>query len=198
MGKLLYRGDGVFVDDEPVDLERVLPKDWSPALRKISVYWMVELPSMFRTYQMLAIIKGSAKKGKIQDVVNIYTNEWEESYAPLTDIGEAVEMYRRDTKHIFEEFPYVNVETEDEYNRAISGRFGGPKDWSPKGPESAWVGPGVYDFRDRPPTRSYKSVEDYEMVGMEERAKQVMDTTYDDDYKKPLRKLLADYVGGGE
>lgn len=198
MGKLLYRGDGVFVDDEPLDLAKMLPKDWSPVLRKVSVYWMVQHPTTHRTYQTLAVIKGSPKKGKILDSVDLYTNEWEESNAPLTDLGEAIEMYRRKQDFIFEEFPYVEVETEEEYNLAISGHRTGPKDWSPKSPDSAWSGPGVYDFRDRPPTRAYKSVEEYELEGMEERARQVMDTTYDDDYKKPLKKLLADYVGGGE
>jgi hypothetical protein len=195
---LVYRKDAMFVDDDPVDLEKALPKDWSPALRKISVYWLVEHPTMHRTRTRLAIIKGSPRNGTILDSVNVDTNEWEESNAPLTDIGEAIEMYRKEQDFIFEEFPYVEVEQESDYNRAVGGHGIGPKDWSPIAPDSAWSGPGVYDFRDRPPTRAYKSVEEYEFEGMEERSKQVLESTYDDDYKEPLMKLLADYVGGQE
>jgi len=195
---LVYRKDAMFVDDDPVDLEKALPKDWSPALRKISVYWLVEHPTMHRTRTRLAIIKGSPRNGTILDSVNVDTNEWEESNAPLTDIGEAIEMYRENKNFVFEEFPYVEVEREEDYKRAILGeRYQhGPKAWSPLPEKGSWEGPGVYDFRVRPPTRAYESVEEYELEGMKDRAAQILESTYDDHYKEPLMKLLADYVGG--
>lgn len=191
---LIYRGNGEFVDEHPVDLEKILPKEWSPALKGVEMYWMVEFPSPYRTAEVLILTK-KGPKGKILEQINVHSSEWEESMAPLTDTEEAISMYQKDKKYAFEEFPYVDLETEEQYIRAIENERLGPKDWSPKQKKKSemWQGPGIYDFRDHPPTRSYKNLDVYETSGMEERARQVLESTYDGDYKEPMRKLIKHY-----
>lgn len=188
---LVYRKyDGVFVDTTPIDIAKILPKDWSPKPKGIKVYWIVDIISPTRTYESLAIYKKNPQ-GQLIDSETIQTNEWEESYAPLTDISGAADEYQSGSRIGFEEFPYVEVESETAYNFAVLGEQT-PKDWSPRKKESAWEGPGVYDFRDRPPTRAYESLKAYEMAGMEERARQVWESSWGDEgIEEPLRKLLA-------
>ena len=55
------------------------------------------------------------------------------------------------------------------------------------------MGPGVYDFRDSPPTQSYESVEAYESSSLEFEAEQILEYMFQgDEWKAALRKLIPE------
>ena len=83
-----------------------------------------------------------------------------EPIATYWDINDALKEIESDRTHGFEDEPYVEVDSEDSYNEALEALGYDPEDTSWP---SDYKEPGLYDFRDDPP--SYvSSVEDYELV----------------------------------
>jgi hypothetical protein len=199
MDLMIHVGNAVFMEESEIDVSEELPKFWSPR-QNVRVYPYVEFPSLERAYVGLALVKESKKgpKEKWIDSVQVDQMTWENSIAPLTEFREALELLGEGTKWAFEEYPYVEVDTEGDYKKAllaIADEAEGPKEWSPrkKDEDSGWEGPGVYDFRERPPTRVYKSVLEYEMSSMESEADGALEYMFQGDkWKEDLRKLMED------
>jgi len=201
---LVYVGDSTFVDKEPLsddELERVLPHDWSPKLAGIKVYPWIKFTSLERAYYGLQIRK-AGPKSKVIESVDVATQTME-VIAPINDFNDALKNLQEGHKYAFEEVPFVEISTVDDYNRVLSHAAGeddpSPHDWSPKKrePDSNWKGPGVYDLRDKPPTRSYKSVEAYERQAMEDNADQILDYMFQgEEWEEKLGKLINNYRDG--
>ena len=194
---LVYLGDATFVDKDPVDVEAHAPRYWSPR-QKPHVYWYVRFRSLERAEYGLALLnKGPKSKWIDSEEVREVTFD-STAVAPLNDFKEAVKDLSKENKgrHVFEEFPYVEVTSEDGYKLALAAFLGigsGPRDWSPRDQEvleaeSNWKGPGVYDFRDM--TRHAKSVEEYEKDSMAYWADDVLDSSHDEDWEPKLESLL--------
>jgi hypothetical protein len=196
---MIHVGNAVFMDETEIDVSEELPKLWSPR-SDYSVYAYVEFPSLERAYGGLALVEKTKNgpKEKWVDSVQVDQMTWENSIAPLTEFKEAVELLEEGAKYGFEEYPYVEVDKEEDYKKAllaISKESEGPKEWSPrkKDEDSGWEGPGVYDFRESPPTRVYKSVLEYEMSSMESEADDVLEYMFQgDEWIKDLKSLVED------
>lgn len=199
---MVYVGDATFVDKEPLsedEIARVLPHEWSPKLAGVKVYPWIRFPSLERVYYGLQIRK-SGPRSKVIESADVGTNQME-SIAPLNDLNDALEILSKGHRYAFEEVPFAEISTVEGYDRVLSHAAGeddpSPQDWSPsrKKPDSAWKGPGVYDLRDKPPTRSYKSVEAYERQAMESEADQILDFMFQgEEWEEKLRGLLSDYL----
>lgn len=188
----------MFVDDERVELG---PREWSPRARNLNIYWYADFPSMERVGYGLAILE-KGPKSKWIDSNEIGEVGFSEPIAMLMDIGDALKYLGKGDKGrwAFEEVPYGEIKTKDDYNRALLAAedVEGFDEISPGERErivkfeldkkNYWKGPGVYDFRDM--TRSYKSVEEYEKDSMEYWASDVLDSGYEDDWESALRELL--------
>jgi hypothetical protein len=83
---------------------------------------------------------------------------WEFAVA-LDEIEGANRAKRSSERYKFEEVPYVEVETAEDYDEALEAL--GVEDDE----EGDWRGPGLYDFRDDPPTFQ-GSVEKHELEEM--------------------------------
>jgi hypothetical protein len=83
---------------------------------------------------------------------------WEFAVA-LDEIEGANRAKRSSERYKFEEVPYVEVETAEDYDEALKAL--GVEDDE----EGDWRGPGLYDFRDDPPTFQ-GSVEKHELEEM--------------------------------
>lgn len=194
---LVYVGDATFVDKDPVDVEAHAPRHWSPR-KKSPVYWYVRFRSLERAEYGLALLnKGPKSKWIDSEEVREVTFD-SSAVAPLNEFKEALKYLGEENKgkHLFEEFPYVEVTSEEDYKNALAAFLKihrGPRDWSPKDKnaledESNWKGPGVYDFRDM--TRHAKSVEEYEKDSMAYWADDVLDGAHEEDWEPKLESLL--------
>jgi len=203
---LKHRGNAVFVDEDPVDvseMELVHPKDWIPWYKKMDLgdwnfYPYVEFPSLERAYYGLVLYKGKKFDFSIHESVD-RPMLWNEPLAPVNDFGEAIRGLEKGS-HSFEEYPYVEVKSVEEYHMLLEARdpIIHPKDWYPgtkrKKPDFGdWKGPGVYDVRDNPPTKSYKSVDDYQLQSMEHAADETLEFMFQgDEWKDLVRKMVED------
>jgi len=193
--KLVYVGDATFVDKEPVDVSEAAPREWSPR-KTPKVYWYVRFFSLERAGYGLALLE-KGPKSKWIDHEEIREQMFDPTtVAPLTDYREGLELLEKGRRGMLEDFPFVEVKTEEDYNTALAQFLDveeGPREWSPRAvkkieEESNWKGPGVYDFRDM--TLHSKSVEEYEKDNMEYWAKDVLDSSFDDEWEPVLKKLL--------
>lgn len=199
---LVYVGDATFVDKEPVDLAEVAPREWSPR-NAPKVYWYVRFFSLERAgYGFALLAKGP--KSKWIDHEEIREQMFDPTtIAPLSNFSEGLESLERGRTWAIEEFPFVEVKSKEDYDKALQAFIesrreeSGPREWSPRPGESLeklmedrsdWRGPGVYDFRDM--SLHEKSVEKYEVDGMEYWAKDTLDSAYDDEWQPALKKLL--------
>ena len=193
--KLVYVGDATFVDKEPVDVSEAAPREWSPR-KAPKVYWYVRFFSLERAGYGLALLE-KGPKSKWIDHEEIREQMFDSTaVAPLTDYREGLELLEKGRRGMLEDFPFVEVKTEEDYNTALAQFLDveeGPREWSPRAvkkieEESNWKGPGVYDFRDM--TLHSKSVEEYEKDNMKYWAKDVLDSSFDDEWEPVLKKLL--------
>ncbi len=194
----------LFMDSDAISAEDILakaPKDWFPGLSRFNIYPYVEFSSLERAYYGLAAVKGGPASKWIASAA-MGTMEMENP-APLTEFSEALQLLEDERDHLFEEFPFVEVTNEDDYNRALAVILDVPiqksvKDWSPivkakLEKESSWMGPGIYDFRDEPPTHHVDTVEAYEIEGLGFEADSILEYMFQgDEWKKTLREVIQD------
>jgi hypothetical protein len=210
---LTYVADGIFVDDDPIspeEIREIMGADWSPKLELIQVHPFVEFKSLERAYYGLSIHTlnpaGVPKLNPATESVNVGTQMFE-NVAPLRDFSEAFELIEKGSVGLLEEFPFSEIEEEVDYNKVMGVLLDikvptRTQDWSPYDKsriklQSAWNGPGVYDMRDKPPTKQAESVEKYELDGMEYWAGDTLDFMFQgDEWKEKLRELLVGYLEG--
>jgi hypothetical protein len=107
---------------------------------------------------------------------------WEYGLA-LEEIEKAAKR-KKETLRLFEEEPYVEVTDEEDYDAALEALGLDAED-------GAWEKPGLYDFRDDPPTY-VSSVEDYELESMTEAADQAFEFMFQGEEWEDAYKALAE------
>lgn len=201
---LVYVGDATFVEKEPIDLKEYAPREWSPR-DDPKVYWYVQFPSLERLSYGLALLK-KGPKSKWLDHKEVGTNRFFEPIAPLWDFSDALKELEvaavkgKDRSSSFEESPFVEVKTRDDYNKAFI-LFRRVENWEGMTDqererimrfelqdESNWKGPGVYDFRDM---TKHATVEKYEIESMEFWADQEIEGAHQGDWEDSLHELLG-------
>jgi len=159
---------------------------WINEARGTRIYAYVWFHSLFRLSYGLIMTTG----GPLDEIVTheeIRDVELESSVAPYWEFRHAFNMgrlLRAIDRSSFDEEPYVQVNDEDEYNHALLALDLSVDD-------SKWEKPGLYDFRDEPPTYS-GSVEEYERESMRLEAEQTLDYMFQgDEWKKACAALLG-------
>jgi hypothetical protein len=191
-------GNAVFVETEPMDISGVAPKEWTPARKGLKAYAYVEFPSLERAYYGIFLTRGGPEDEE-EGSKSVGMQTWEQPVALYWDVADAFRELGE--KYAFEENPFVEVTDKKDYDRVLLALADedpdDPKSWSPRAhkalEEGDWTGPGLYDFRERPPSKAYDSALEYEILSMEEEADQTLDYMYQgEDWEKELRELLAE------
>jgi hypothetical protein len=169
--KIIDAGEGTFLDSEPVEAPEDTPDD-----PNMHVYAYAHFSSLERVSYGLRRTKGGPEDEEIESVkVSGYSME---PIALFWEFGDAIDVIG--SKHAFEETPLVEIENEEDYNQAlealepVTGRVQvGLRD-------SQWEKPGLYDFRDDPPTYA-GTVEKYELEEMMTAAEEAIDFMFQGD-----------------
>lgn len=154
--------DDTFVDTDSLEgYNNIYPYIWFPSLERV-VY------GLFKTV-------GGPEDEEI-DSVEVGGHPCE-PIAPLTDFGMASDML--DSEYAFEEYPFVELEYEEDFNEAarIINK------------DADWEGPGVYDFRDM--SKAYESVEEYESEALEQEADMALDFMFQGEEWQDAAKELS-------
>jgi hypothetical protein len=197
---LIQRGPGAygFIDETPMDITEMIPEFWDPRFdeRGLTVHGYADVFSE-RVGYGIALMEGGPS-GEVVDSREVGSVTYAEHHSITSDLPDALEHLKSGSKYHFEENPFVVLETEDEYREALKildiPVF--PEDWDPRKKtnqeSSMWTGPGLYDFRNVPPTKSFGSIEEYEAGNMEFRADECLDMMHEDDetLKEKLREIL--------
>jgi hypothetical protein len=199
---LRHIGNGTFVDDDPMDVSEVVTED----LKGWKFYPYVEFASLERAYAGFILSKkapGKSQHYQGQQFRNQLERPtiWENSLAPILEFSDALAELKLERRHrnLYEELAYVEVIDKKAYGILLGAEHQelGPKDWIPgKGRKaydwSSWKGPGVYDMREVPPERVYRSVEEYERECMEDAGRDVLEDMYQGDEWKELVTQMVD------
>jgi len=166
MGKLIDVGDDMFVDMDPIEAPEGMP-----AAR---IFAYAQFHSMERVSYGLMLTKGGPEDEEIESMkVGSYGME---PLAPFREFNDAMDALDREES--FEEVPLVEIESQDDYDTLGFD-------------ESQWEKPGLYDFRDDPPTYA-GTVEDYEHEEMERAAEEAIDFMFQgDEWEDVYRELAA-------
>lgn len=183
MAKIIHTGGGIFVDTEPVAAPEGMEDD--PDVR---IYAYANFRSLEHVSFGLHRTDGGPQDDEIDSVkVGEYGME---PIASFWDVGDAIKELERETggrrerRWIFEENPFVEVTDEEDYNDALEA-LGITE-------ETAWEGPGLYDFRDDPPSFQ-GSVEDYELDEMKDAADQAIEFMFQgDEWEDAYRDLVEE------
>jgi len=179
-----HTGNGFFVDTEPV-----APPDGTPDDPDLHIYAFARFRSLEHvSYGLMRTAGGPADEGIDFEEVGEYGMD---PLAPHWEFAHALDTIEKrgdDERYLFEEVPYVEVETEEEYDEALEA-LGVEED-----EEGNWEGPGLYDFRDDPPTFQ-GSVEKNELEEMSMAADDAIDFMFQGDEWKETYAALADEEG---
>lgn len=106
-----------------------------------------------------------------------------DDFAEYWDFSDAIAgIVNKFPKHmfLFDDNPFVEIKTKKDYDRAISEM---------NHESSGWEKPGLYDFRDEPPSY-YSTVEDFVRVAIIAEAEDVLSSMDIDDIKDVCELLL--------
>jgi hypothetical protein len=161
-------GSGQFIDTEPVEDEEE------------HIYAYASFRSLEHVAFGLFKTKGGPKAVQIDhEEVGEYGME---PLAPYWEFGHALEMFEGQSKWGFEDQPFVEVTSERDYDDALEAL-------DIKQSDGNWEKPGLYDFRDKPPT-FFATVEEYEMGEFERAAEDAFDFMFQgDEWKDAYEKL---------
>lgn len=168
-----------------VDTRRVDPPEGTP---RANIYAFAVFRSLEHVRYGLMLTEGGPFDDEIDsETVGSYGME---PLAPYWEFGHALDAIQNGSKWAFEETPFVEVETEAQFNEALDALGVSEDDDF----VTTWEGPGLYDFRDDPPSFG-GSVEDYERDDMERAADDAIEFMFQgDEWEDAYRKL----VGEGE
>lgn len=171
--KIVHVGGGVFVDTEPVD-----PPDGVDPPKGGNVYAYASFRSLEHvSYGLFRTTGAFDAEETDSETVGSYGMEPIATYWDFNDALESV-----GEKFAFEENPFVEVTSKKQYDEALSALDGAQED-------GAWDKPGLYDFRDDPPTY-VETVEEYEENSMRDAADQAIDFMFQgDDWEAAYREL---------
>lgn len=169
-------GDAVLdaIESLPASKTKKL-RTWVEEARSTRVYGYVEFSGgLMHVYYGLMLTAGGPHDEVLssEQVGSYETNDvapyWYASDA-IKNLGKGAEP---DT-FAFEEQPFVEVTDEDEYNEALEALGISPDD-------GKWDKPGLYDFRDSPPTYA-SSLAEYEREGMKDAAERALEDMFGSD-----------------
>jgi len=183
-----HTGNGFFVDTEPV-----APPDGTPDDPDLHIYAFARFRSLEHvSYGLMRTAGGPEDEGIDFEEVGEYGMDplnpfWEFAVA-LDEIEGANRAKRGSESYLFEEVPYVEVTTEEEYNEALDALE------LEEDEGDIFDGPGLYDFRDSPP--SYQgTVEENELMEMERAADDAIEFMFQGDQWEEAYAALADEEG---
>jgi hypothetical protein len=172
---LVYIGGATFVDDDPI----------AKTAEGHQVYAWVEFATAERAYYGLSLHETDYKSRKI-DSIQVGVQTFSEPVGVASEFEEALDALERGAKYVFEEYPAVEINSEADYKRVLEAQ-GLEED------EGDWQGPGIYDFRDTPPS-FIGTTEEYEIEQMKFWADSVLDYMFQgDEWKEALAELLEGY-----
>lgn len=191
MAKIIHTGGGTFVDAEPIAAPEGTKDD-----PDVHVYAYARFRSLEHVAYGLYRTTGGPEDEEIDsEKVGEYGMEpiatyWELKYA-LDEIEKESERaergqgsFTKNPRWMFEEQPYVEVTSEQEYDEVLEVLGIDPED-------SAWEKPGLYDFRNDPPDFAW-TVEDYELEEMTDAADQAIEFMFQGDEWEEAYQALAE------
>lgn len=171
-------GAGEFIDTDLVDDPQpdVLPR--RVGFPRPRIYAYVEFPSLERVRYGLYRTTGGPTGGVTESQrVGEYGRE---PLAQYWEFGDAIKEVGE--RWAFEEVPFVEVSSKKDYDKVLEAMEIDPRDGD-------WTKPGLYDFRDEPPTFQ-DTVEAYELSSMEDEAEQALEFMFQgDEWKEAYAKL---------
>lgn len=179
MSKIIHLGNAVFVDTDPVD-----PPEGSEAPPEGHIYPYAEFRSLEHVSYGLRLTAGGPRGEEVDSIeVGQYGME---PLSPYWEFGDALKEIGRGASHAFEDVPYVEIETEEQYNEVLDAL----KLEEDEG--DIFDGPGLYDFRDSPPTYQ-GTVEDNELEDMSSAADDAFDFMFQgEEWEDAYGKLAED------
>lgn len=175
----------IFIDTEPVAAPE--PED-----EGVHVYAYARFRSLEHVAYGLYRTTGGPRDEEIDsEAVGQYGME---PLAPYWEFKDALKEVRGDSKFAFEEVPYVEVASEDDYDEAVDAI---DPDFVDSGEPTGWEKPGLYDFRDSPPSFQ-GSVEDYELDEMKRAADDAIEFMFQGDEWEDAFTSLAHSVAAPE
>ena len=183
MEKIVHTGGGTFVDTQQVAAPDGVEDD-----PNVHVYAYARFRSLEHVSFGLFRTTGGPEDEEVDsESVGQYGMEpiaryWEYGLA-LEEIEKAAKR-KKETLRFFEEEPYVEVTDEEDYDAALEALGLDAED-------GAWEKPGLYDFRDDPPTY-VSSVEDYELESMTEAADRAFEFMFQGEEWEDAYKALAE------
>ena len=175
-----HLGSGYFIDTDPIEP----PKGVSaPAEGRIYAY------ASFRSLEHVSYGLTLRTDPDQPEIDSIEVGEYGmEPVSQYQEFRDALHEIERGSKHAFEEVPYVEITSEDEYNEALDALE------IEEGEGDLFDGPGLYDFRDSPPTYQ-GTVEENELTDLEHAADEALDFMFQGEEWEESYADLAEEEG---
>ncbi len=156
---------------------------WVEEVRGTHVYPYVRFRGDHMTYGLLLTTGGPEDKAIAREQIGEHylPENFVGFWSALGAIEEIANKYPK-YAHLFRVNPFVHVRHEKEYDAAIS-------EMNLEVEGSGWEKPGLYDFRDEPPS-FVTTVEDYVKEAVKRKAKDVLGSLEQDDIKYVCGILL--------
>lgn len=177
MSKIIHVGNAVFVDSDPVE-------------GSTDIYPYASFRSLEHVEYGLKLMRGGPEGEELDSVrVGEYGMEPISQYHDFNSAIDAIEKERARGKSadwIFEDVPYVEITSEEEYNEALDALE------IEEDEGDLFDGPGLYDFRDSPPTYQ-GTVEENELTDMEQAADDAFEFMFQgDEWQEAFDELNAE------
>lgn len=195
----------LWIDPDPLSYEEALQwAGWNPRLTKAReelekagvrfVPW-VEFYSLERAGVGVLAVEGDPTSGRILATKELKEIPYFEPLAPLHEFKDALEALVRGNDFVFEEHPFGPIENKEDFIQVLKAMNLPPED-------EPFEGPGIYDFRDKPPSKSDDSAEDYERGSLEQETGHLIDYIFTggimgsdlsgEEWKKALIELMEE------
>lgn len=151
---------------------------WVEEARSTRVYAYVEFSGgLMHVYYGLMLTSGGPRDEILSsEQVGTYETNEIANYWYFSDAIKLLGKGAEPDEHAFEEQPFVEVTDEDEYDEAFEFLETSPGPHHRRN-NRMWKKPGIYDFRDSPPTY-VSSKEDYERESMKEAAERALEDMF--------------------
>ena len=178
MGKIIHTGNGVFVDTEPVAAPEGIEDD-----PNVHIYAFAFFRSLEHVRYGLFRTEGGPQDKEIDsEDVGQYGME---PLNPYWEFADAIKELEAGSEHSFEETPAVEVTSKEDYDEALDELDIAHEDGD-------WQGPGLYDFRDEPPS-FFGTTEDMELDDMERAADDAFEFMFQgDEWEEAYKNLAAE------
>lgn len=159
------------------ETEQILPNS--------HIYAYVKFPSLERAEYGIYMTEGDPSDSEIKSESLGESTYDPTSIAPLTDFADAVEVLKDGDS--LEEFPYVEISDEAQFNKLIESAG---KDRE----NEFWEGPGVYIIAGSTYHRQYDSVERYQMEEMKAAADDLIEDLHSGEELQDAAEAMLDKI----